>query len=347
MITIVPNAPSTTKRHHRDLSSTPENAWLRFDRNVSRDLVHRKALAEVLIADTVEVADDEFLLGTQLPRAHSLWSDRQHSYHDPLITIEVCRQACLAIPQRYYQVGPDWQFISTRIDFRVVNLDAFTDSEDSPPEGIMRARFSNKRERRGVLCGVTVDSELTIDGISAATVDGDLMFYPKTTYARLRSQQRKSKPLASRRWPTVPEPIDPVRVGRIFERNVAIADSTVAGSTAGECRYLAIVDPTHPSFFDHPLDHIPGALVLEVYRQAAIATATRNGEGVPAAGVITRCDVELSDFAELEAPLECSATVIDEPRGGHVEMELALHQFDGQIGGASVELRFASIAAHR
>jgi hypothetical protein len=319
---------------------------LRFDRNVSRDLVHRKALAEVLIADTVEVADDEFLLGTQLPRAHSLWSDRRHPYHDPLITIEVCRQACLAIPQRYYQVGPDWQFISTHIDFGVVNLDAFTDSEESPPEGIMRARFSNKRERRGVLCGITVQSELTIDGMSGATVDGDLMFFPKTTYQRLRAQQRKSKPLEGRSWPTVPEPIAPARVGRILDRNVTISESTIP-AVADERRYLARVDRRHPAFFDHPLDHVPGALVIEVYRQAAIATATSSGEGTAAEAVVTRCDVHLSDFAELEAPVECSATVIDEPRDGRVPMALTLLQFDTEIGSAYVELEFASVAHHR
>src|SRR5271154_4854650 len=99
MIGIVPNVSSAAERqkgqaerNRRRISSTPENSWLRFDRNVSRELVHRTALAEVLITDTVQVADDEFLLGTQLPRAHILWSDRRYRYHDPLITVEVCRQ---------------------------------------------------------------------------------------------------------------------------------------------------------------------------------------------------------------------------------------------------------------
>jgi A-factor biosynthesis hotdog domain len=312
---------------------------------VSRDLVHRKALAEVLIADTVEVADDEFLLGTQLPRAHTLWSDRQHSYHDPLITIEVCRQACLALPQRYYELGPDWQFISTRIDFGVVNLEAFRDSEDSPPEGIMRARFSNKRERRGVLCGVTVQSELTIDGLAAGTVDGDLMFFPKTTYQRLRAQQRKFKPLEGRTSPATPEPIASNRVGRILDRNVTISESKIPAAP-GERRYVAVVDRRHPCFFDHPLDHIPGALVIEIYRQAAIATAVSSGERTPAEAIVTRCDVRLSDFAELEAPVECSATVIDEPTDGPLPVALALHQFDAEIGAAHVELEFASVAQH-
>lgn len=341
MMDVVPTAPSATKRHYRDLSSIPENAWLRFDRNVSRDLVHRKALAEVMVTDTVQVADDEFLLGTQLPRAHLLWSDRQHSYHDPLITVEVCRQACLAIPQRYYDVRPDWQFISKQIDFRVVNLDAFSDDQVAPPEGILRARFSEKHERHGVLSGITVESELTIDGVSAGTVCGDMMFYAKNTYRKLRSYQRKDKQLRDAQPHTIPPRVDPDRVGRVFDRNVTIGESAIAGS-AGEHRYVAIVDQKHPYFFDHPGDHVPGALLIEIYRQAAIAiaTATGRGEATPAAAVVTRFDVQLSDFAELDAPVECSARITDEPEDGGVGIAIAMHQFDSQIGDARVELSF-------
>jgi hypothetical protein len=339
MIAVVPTAPSTTKRHYRDLSAIPENAWLRFDRNVSRDLVHRKALPEVLVTDTVQVADDEFLLGTQLPRAHILWSDRQHSYHDPLITVEVTRQAALAIPQRYYDVKPDWHFISTLIDFRVVDLDAFADDETAPPEGILRARFSKKRERNGMLSGITLESELTINGALAGTVLGVMMFYSKTTYKRLRSYQRKSKELHAFRPRAVSGPIDPARVGRVFARNVTIGESPREGHADSEQRYLAIVDQKHPSFFDHPLDHVPGALLVEVYRQAAIATATGGGEATPAAAVLTRFRAELSDFAELDAPVECSATIVEEEDGG-AHIALAMHQLDSQIGDAHVELDF-------
>jgi hypothetical protein len=344
MIVVVPQAPSATRPQHRHPSSTPENAWLRFDRNVSRELVHRKALPEVLIADTVQVADNEFLLGAQLPRAHTLWSDRVYPYYDPLITIEVCRQACLAVPQRYFDVGPDWQFISKRIDFCVVNLDAFSDDEASPPEGILRARFSNRRERHGMLCGISVQSELTIDGISAATVTGDLMFFPRVTYERLRAQQRKHKALDTGPLNT-PRPIDPASVGRTFPRNVTISESKTSPAVE-ESRFVAIVDQRHPTFFDHPLDHVPGALLVEIYRQAAIAVATGDTAATPAAAVITRCDVQLSDFAELGAPVECSARVTDRSEDKPVQIALALHQLESQIGDAYVELGFVSIADH-
>ena len=177
---------------------------------------------------------------------------RSTQHHDPLLTVELCRQACLAIPQRYYDVGPDWQFVSKRIDFAVVNLAAFADNEHSPPEGILRARFSNRREHHGVLCGLTVGSELTIDGTSASTVDGDLMFFPKTAYEELRSEQRASKALEGARLPMITRPVDPARVGRLLHRNVTIGESAVAATTAGECRYTVIVAQRHPVFLTIP-----------------------------------------------------------------------------------------------
>ncbi len=341
----MPHAQSATKPdRRRQLSSTPETAWLRFDRNVSRDLVHRTALAEVLIADSVQVADDEFLLGTQLPRAHILWSDRSYPYHDPLITVEVCRQACIATLQRYYDVGPDWQFVSKRIDFHVVNLEAYADDEASPPEGILRTRISNKSERRGLLYGITVESELTIDGRPGGSVCGEVIVLPRATYENWRAQQLKLKGFDRRREPSTVRPLDSARVGRLLHRNVAIGDSRKTGSPSGECRYTAIVDPTHPCFFDHPLDHLPGALVMEIYRQAAIATAASEGIGVPKDAVITDCEVRLSDFAELETNLECSAVAVGRAQEGRVQIASALHQFDKQIGSGQVGLRFLRVA---
>ena len=347
MLSTVPDVPSATKHAQRQLSSTAENALLRFDRNVSRELVHRRALAEVLIADTAQVAEDEFLLGTQLPRAHTLWSDRSYPFHDPLITIEVCRQACLAIPQRYYNVGQDWQFVSKQIELRVVNLDAFTDDESSPPEGVLRANFTNKRLRHGRLRELTVASELSIDGTSAATVSGDLMFFPRITYQRLRAQIRKKKSFDDGGGGSSPRPVDPARVGRIFGQNVTIGERPLGRAPGRDCRYTVIVDRTHPCFFDHPLDHLPGALVIEVYRQAAIAAAASDGVGEPADAVVTRCAVQLSDFAELEAPIECLAKVIGTTPDGHAQIALTLHQLEDEIGDAHVELGFVSLAGRR
>ena len=53
--------------------------------------------------------------------------------------------------------------------------------------------------------------------------------------------------------------------------------------------------------------------------------------------------MQLSDFAELEAPVECTARVTGEPEDGRVGIALAMHQLDSPIGDARVELDFVSL----
>ena len=83
---------------------------------------------------------------------------------------------------------------------------------------------------------------------------------------------------------------------------------------------------------------------MEIYRQAAIATAASGGLGMPADAVVTDCEVRLSDFAELQAQLECSAVAVGEPHDGRVQIAAALHQFDREIGSGQVGLRFLGAA---
>ncbi len=313
---------------------------LRWERSISRTLVHRRALAEVWIADTAQTGVDEFLIATQLPRAHTLWSDRGNAYHDPLITVEIARQACLALPHLYYQVPQDWHFISRRITLRVLDLAAYKDNDESPPEGIMRTRFTDRFERDGTLAGMSMEAELAIEGSPAAAIRGDLAFFPREDYAQLRAHVRGRKPIGSARMRIVHHPLDPERVGRRIPANVLIEDSLAPGGAPGESRFLAVIDPTHPCHFDHPQDHVPGAMIMEIYRQAAVASATRDGSAPAQRAVFTGCDVELSDFAELDAPLECSARVIARSDDGRTQLALQLEQLDAQIGAARVELTF-------
>lgn len=324
-----------------------KDSLLRRDRPVSRELVHRRALAEVWITDTTQTGVDEFLIATQLPRAHTLWSDRGNGYHDPLITVEIARQACLVLGHLYYKVPRGWQFISRTIRLRVLDLAPYRDNCESPPEGLMRVRFTNHWEKEGELRGMSMEADFAIGPVQAATIQGDLAFFPREDYERLRAHVRGRKPLQGARMRIVRHPLDPERVGRRLPANVAIEESTAAAGAPGESRYVAVIDERHPSHFDHPQDHVPGAMIMEIYRQAAVATATRDGFASAPGAVFTGCEVELSDFAELDAPLECSAHVIGRSEQARTQLALQLHQLGTQIGGARVELAFVRPADER
>lgn len=68
-------------------------AELSHERTVARTLVHVRALSEVFISDSARDGEDSFVAGVQLPRTHGTWGDRGTAYHDPVITLEVGRQA--------------------------------------------------------------------------------------------------------------------------------------------------------------------------------------------------------------------------------------------------------------
>lgn len=72
------------------------------------------------------------------------------------------------------------------------------------------------------------------------------------------------------------------------------------------------LDPTHPFFFEHPLDHYPGLMLVEAGRQFGTAVAHLL-YGVPAdtGFILNGMTVDFTTFAELDAPVFVNSTVRD------------------------------------
>ncbi len=311
-------------------------AELSFAQTVPRELVHRRALGEVFIADSAQIGDDEFLLAIQIPRAHSLWFDRHVSYHDPLATLEASRQGTFVIVHRHLAVPSGPRFSLHRIDFRVEDLEAFRDDELSPLEGISHARLVSRQTHGELLVGLSLEASLSIDGCAAATLNGEIAFLPEKDYEVLRAVRRARLEAAPNGALAHQRRVDPALVGRRDPRNVVIGEPAV-GPSEGETRYPLVVDERHPSFYDHPQDHVPGPLIIEAYRQAAILTA-HGARALPSPlAVLTGCQATFKDFCESEAPAECSAAVVG-AADGRVSVAVGLHQFDREISEAVVEL---------
>ena len=101
-----------------------------------------------------------------------------------------------------------------------------------------------------------VEARFDVGGHPIATGTAGARLVDPASYARLRL-----RPAADGQPPqTVPLP--PERAGHRFSHNVAIG----AGGPADT--WPLHVDDTNPTFFDHPLDHVPGLLMVEGIRQA-------------------------------------------------------------------------------
>jgi hypothetical protein len=96
-----------------------------------------------------------------------------------------------------------------------------------------------------------------VAGRSVATGKASARILDPAVYRRFRKGQSPGGPLAS---PGAPVPAE--RVGHSSSRNVVI------GHGRSPRRWPIRVDVSNPVLFDHPLDHVPGVLMIEAVRQA-------------------------------------------------------------------------------
>lgn len=308
---------------------------LRFDRTVPRQIAHRRALSEVFISDWAHTGDDEFVVAAQAPRAHCLWHDRPASHHDPLVMLEASRQATFVVAHSHYGVPTAMRFMLQDIEFRVADLAHFQDDHRTPLEGIFHLTLTDKQEHAGVLNGLRFSAELAIGGSTAMTLSGGIVFVARDDYELLRAHMRARKRLDGLTAAAPAPPIEAASIGRRDPRNVVIGEAEPGAG--GELRFPLVVDRTHPSFFDHPQDHVPGPVMVEAYRQAGIVAAVRSGAIGPACAV-TSCATRFTDFAEFEAPAECSAAVVGTADEGVVAIRAGMHQLGQQLAEAEIEL---------
>jgi hypothetical protein len=304
---------------------------LSYEQTAPCSLVHRRAVGEVFVTDSAKIGGNSFLAAIQLPRAHSLWGDRVTNRHDPLAVIEAGRQATFLTVHRYLGVPLGLPFILRQVTFRAGNLAAFADNHAEPFEGVIHIALLERSEQQGVLTGLKFRGEMLAGQIPAMSLGGEIQFLQRRDYESLRAFARKRKKLEGRPIPPAPAPIDPALTGRSNWRNVAIGQGRQAGN---QYRYPLIVDKTHPCFFDHPQDHVPGPLIMEAYRQAAIVTAQRVGALPSPAAAVTSGDLTFLEFGEYEEIIECTAEVIGPGADGSIDVRVGLQQFGAGIATA-------------
>lgn len=317
----------------------PRSRELSFEQTVPRGLVHRTALGEVYVADSLQVDDAEFALAIQVPRAHCVWFDRRVPYHDPLSTAEAARQGVYVVVHRHVGVPPGLTFSLQRLALRVEDLDAYRDGGSSPLQGLLTLRLVSQTTHSS-LGSMSFEGELSVDGAVAMSLRGDLVFLSPDDYAALRAYQRRRNPPETGQPPADGPALDAAASGRLDQRNSVLGEAPADAAAAdGTTRYPLIVDQHHPSFFDHGYDHVPGPLIVEAYRQAAIVTAHRSGALPSPVAAITGCEAAFTDFAELDSRIECVAAIDGRFDDGRVGVRVGLRQFGKDVSTGHVELR--------
>jgi hypothetical protein len=286
------------------VSLPPAAASLRFDATVPRGLVHRAAVAETFLTDAAEVGEDRYVVAAHLPRSHTLYNDGPRGVHDLLLLAEVVRQAGTLLSHRFYGVPEGSVFPLRRAQIEITDLDALEMSH-AAADMVVDIRFSDQERQGGTLCGMALHAELIVGGLRIGSASGAIHFVSPSSYSALRGTRSRPKDSA----PLVAvQRAEPARVGRRDARNVVVGG--LRRALQEEPYSCAIVpDTSHPAYFDHPQDHLPGMVLLEAYRQVALLAVADACAWAPESLLVVACDAAFSRYAELDIESRCSASV--------------------------------------
>jgi 2-oxo-3-(phosphooxy)propyl 3-oxoalkanoate synthase len=306
-----------------------------FDRTIPRKLVHKAGPEAVWLTDVVRVGEHRHLCAGQVPRAHTFVNDAippRFTYYDVGFLTELGRQAGISTMHQFEGAPVDWATVFLKFDLQLEEP-VPNDRTPGPVPAVVSVEFRNHEYEEGSL---TVFTEMTyeIDGVVRARSTSLAAAYEKAPYTAWRQEMRSTKPLGEHPVPAV-APITPERVGRRDPDNVMIGELR-AGESPGNYRCQARIDQLHPHFFEHPMDHVPGVVHVEVLRQAAIAAAVEHHDLSPVGATIMSCSTRFAGFAELELPVDAHIEVKDPKRQTDETVDVAVRLTLAQPGDPTV-----------
>ncbi|MFI2432784.1 ScbA/BarX family gamma-butyrolactone biosynthesis protein [Streptomyces sp. NPDC018693] len=272
----------------RQLADTPS-----MTAAVPRQLVHRAAVAETLPTGWRRTGADRFTVSAQWPRAHGLHVSPDWSAYDPLLVVETIRQGGTLISHAEYHVPLDYQFVLQEFQVSTVPAELAVGALPAEPEIELVFTHVQYRGRRPAAARYT--ARVTRDGVQVATADVAFTCVSPAVYGRLRGGRTPETVTAV----PVPPGLPPAAVGRALPTDVVLGRPDSSG------RWQLRVHTAHPVFFDHPLDHVPGMLLLEAARQATRRRTDPNRSPASYQALFHR-------YAELDEPIWVEAKGVGE-----------------------------------
>ena len=310
---------------------------LSFEQTVPRAWVHKRSLDNVLLTEIRSAAPDRFICAGRIPTAHGFFNDAagRTPHNDILFYTELGRQASLAMCHAFFDVSTDDVFIFEGSD-AVITEAVWRPGDDAARDAVaieigipdLARRKNNAVSRVVTEHTMWAGTRRVFHGTGAFTIQ------PAALFHRLRKTAAARTPVALAKEGGTDGPA--ARVPRASGANIAISTPRRT-DTPGAFAASLIVDRTHPYFFDHPCDHVPGMLLLEGCAQLALSTF-REIAGIEAAG-ISAYDVSFTQFVEaglettLTAHLDALQYAVRSPL-----VRVAITQPTGVCGTATIHL---------
>lgn len=291
---------------------------------IAREWVHKRFDANVFIGEP-SASDGAFDVKSFFPIDHEFYSDSLAGLSASGYLIEVARQANLALCHRYFEVPLESAFLVTSIDWRFEQAAPFVVPELTPFD--VKTSVSDVGRRRGAVSRVVTRSEFR--GSQGVFLTGGATF--------LISGSAVGAPSTSDAPPPSATPLRPLAPA---DAQVSSAGAALLGEADG-ARIPLLVDPEHPYFFEHPNVHVPGMMLLEAGKQAAVYAAQRAFSVLRGTyGDLHSGEIRFGRFADLSAPvwMTCNFVALEETeRGYRLPVQIVFEQREreiGRIGGA-------------
>ncbi len=235
----------------------PATDLLRFVQPVTREVVHRSAIAEVFITDGVRTGEGTFAVGAQWPRDHALYHPDENGLIDPLLFAETLRQIHFYAAHTYFGVPVGRHFVGQDVDFEITDPAALRVGP-APLHVVLEGEWTWEARRTA---GARVEVTLLVDGRPCGRGSTRGLMVDDRRYRLLRGKPAPGAHSVPEMSWSGTELAQPQRVGRL-----RMKDCVLERDRPGEDWRLRI-DRDHAVLFDHPTDHVPLMVMLEGCRQ--------------------------------------------------------------------------------
>jgi len=286
------------------MTAITEAKPLSFERTIDPHLVWSVAPESTYVTDWhFDDEREELRIANRLPLAHFKYSDTANPYPDIVLLSQLSSQAGVIVVSEFLDVPLDSTFLLRRLVIRLDPLENNVVSRDATRYTLRTDRelTSFKQRRKGRPPTGSMVAECALEGRPSGTLEIQGIWVTQEMFEMFRRAGGGLPEGAQANGAVELEP-DP-DTGRSTPRNRTISRLREDGDRA----YVGnlIVDETDPMFFERPLDHVPGFLMLDAARQAVTAAVCRERSVTPDRVVVDYAEFLFARFAELYAPVEC------------------------------------------